>query len=109
MKKKIIFAIGLFLLGFVPLSGAGEIMTGMVVKLEKSFVTIELVSGDHLRVHFDGRTRVEGKLRESAVVDLEEEEGHANWILVFEEEESNPEVEDEGPSNPAESEGEDPS
>jgi hypothetical protein len=87
MKKIRFFTLIVFItLCFIAVAYAGNTVTGYVVKLEKEFVTIEdSETGEDVRVHFDKRTKVRGKLGVDVWVELQEDDGHAVSIKVIEE------------------------
>lgn len=102
MKKVMLFLTALSLLGLVSSAYAVEMITGTVAKLERTFITVEdLESGDQVRVHFDERTEIKGKLKEGTMVEVEEEKGHAHSIQVLEEE-----ADTSAPSDPVEEDDE---
>ncbi|HEX9757567.1 MAG TPA: hypothetical protein VGB26_07165 [Nitrospiria bacterium] len=83
-------------LGFGASGFAGELVSGTVVKLEKEFVTVEdFEIGDMIRVHYDNQTKVNGKLKEGASVDMEVEGEHAVSIDVISPDEEELEETDE--------------
>lgn len=88
MRKTIIAAAAAaLLLGFSFPGHASETVMGTIVKVEKEFVTVKNDrDGKEVRVHFDKRTEMDGKLKQGAMVEVEVDNGHAEYIAVLEEE-----------------------
>jgi len=91
MKKNRFWAVmilGLLVVTSIVTSNAtagDEIMTGYVLKLEKGFVTVEdSETGQEVKVKYDKKTRVTGKLEEDIFVEVEKKNGYAVALKVVE-------------------------
>ncbi len=93
-KRRFSVAIAFYLFGLIAVGHAGEAITGMVLKMDESSITVDdIETGEEIKLQFDKRTKVKGKLLEDVLVEVEVIDGRATSIHVIEEE---PEESDNG-------------
>jgi hypothetical protein len=97
MKTKRFGAAIILGLVLIAVAYAGdEMMTGYVLKLEKESITVEdSETGKEIKVKFDKKTRIIGKLEEDIFVEVETKDKRAVSIKVVEGEEGLDGLEDE--------------
>lgn len=86
MKKIMGFVVTVLMIASVSaVVLAKETLGGTVVKIEKAFVTVQdSETGDEFRVHMDKSTKINGELKQDALVEVEVDNGHAVSITVAE-------------------------
>ncbi len=86
MKKILGFVVTVLVIASVSaVVLAKETLGGTVVKIEKAFVTVQdSETGDEFRVHMDKSTKINGELKQDALVEVEVDNGHAVSITVAE-------------------------
>jgi hypothetical protein len=71
--------LGLAVLSFVG-TGFAAMIKGTLTKIDGSFYMVKDDKGKEHKIHFNDKTKKEGDIKDGAMVEVDEAQGHANSI-----------------------------